>query len=210
MSQQVQPTGLSVEAYVTLEQETGMRYEYHDGEIVAMAGGSYDHTTISGNVFTALTLALRQRKQGNDGTSEPCVAANENRKIYIPSQNRVVYPDAVVVCGKPERPVQVSSAITNPRLIIEVLSKTTEAYDRGDKFRFYRQFNSFQEYLLIHQYRVAAEVWQRQQNTDLWQFRHYEGINQQIILASLGIELNMQTLYENVEDLTALLGGDAF
>lgn len=205
MSQKVQHTGLTIEDYLRLEKDTDMRYEYHKGEVVAMAGGSYDHTTISGNVFTELKLMLRKKKDGNDGVTDLCVAANENRKIYIPEQNRFVYPDALVVCGKPKRPPQDPSAVTNPTLIVEVLSKTTEAYDRGDKFRFYRQLDSFQEYLLIHQYRIAAEVWQRQQNTDLWQFRHYEGIDAQILLASLNIELDMQALYENVEDLPALL-----
>jgi Uma2 family endonuclease len=156
MSLQSQHSGLSIEAYSKLEKDTGTRYEYHDGEVVAMAGGSYDHTTISGNAFAEITIALREKKNPTDTR---CIAANENRKIYIQAFNKFLYPDAVVVIGKPIRPSTGPGAVSNPALIVEVLSKSTEAYDRGDKFRYYRQLESFREYLLIHQDKVAAEVW---------------------------------------------------
>ena len=104
------------------------RYKYHDGEVVAMTGGSYEHTTISGDAFTELMIALRNKK----GSEEPrCVVANENRKICIEALNKFLYPSAVVVCGQPLRPKSEPAAIANPTLIVEVLSKSTEAYDRG-------------------------------------------------------------------------------
>lgn len=202
MSLQSQYSGLSVDAYRKLEEDTETRYEYHDGEVVAMAGGSYDHTTISGNAFAEITIALREKKNPTD---TPCIAANENRKIYIQASNKFLYPDAVVVCGKPMRPENEPSAVSNPTLIVEVLSKSTEAYDRGDKFRYYRQLESFREYLLIHQDKVAVEVWQRQENTDLWRIVHYDELTQEIALSSVQVSISLEALYANVEDLEDLL-----
>ncbi|MGB3587847.1 MAG: Uma2 family endonuclease [Tunicatimonas sp.] len=200
---------LTIAEYLQVEKDTGVRYEYHDGMIQAMAGGSYDHTTISGNIYSELRIKLRSRKNNGDGGSRKCVASSENRKIYIPSKNLFLYPDASVVCGVPERTPQEPGAVTNPTLIAEVLSKSTEGRDPestagGDKFHLYCLLPTFQEYLLIQQYRVAVEVRTKTKDGS-WKITAIEGVGQTIELSSLNISLSIEALYEDTQDLSEFL-----
>ncbi|MEM9833012.1 MAG: Uma2 family endonuclease [Bacteroidota bacterium] len=198
-----QKSYFTIEEYVQLEKDTNVHYEYYDGEVYAMAGGSYDHTTISGNVYSELKAKLRNKK-GNDGDSTKCIASSENRKIYISPKNIFLYPDASVVCGLPRRPPQEPSAVTNPTLIAEVLSKSTEGRDRGDKFHLYCLLPSFSEYLLVQQYRVAVEL--RTKTKDgTWKIEAIEGVGQIIELSSLEIALSIDALYEDTQDLSEFL-----
>ena len=192
-----------------MEKDTGVRYEYHDGVIQAMAGGSYDHTTISGNVYSELRTKLRSRESDGNGGTTRCVASSENRKIYIPPKNYFLYPDASAVCGAPHRPPQEPGAVTSPTLIVEVLSKSTEGKDPestagSDKFHLYCLLPTFQEYLLIQQYRVAVEV--RTKTKDgTWKIEAVEGIGQTVELSSLGISFSVDSLYEDTQDSSEFL-----
>ena len=130
-----QKTGISIEDYIALEQATNTRYEYHDGTIYAMAGGSIEHGLISGNTYGELKFNLREK--GSD-----CKAINNDVKLHVESLNKFLYPDVMVVCGEMERSTKEKNAVVNPSVIIEVLSNSTEAYDRGDKFFAYRQIKA--------------------------------------------------------------------
>ena len=118
---------ISVEDYINIEMASDTKYEYHDGNIFAMAGGTVEHGLISGNTYGEIKFKLRQ----NGST---CKAINNDVKLHIASSNKYLYPDAMVVCGQIERPDQENNAVVNPSVIIEALSKSTESYDRGDKF----------------------------------------------------------------------------
>jgi len=183
-----QPDRLNFDEYIALERSTNIRHEYHDGTVYAMAGGTLAHSMISGNTFGELRTALK-------GKGSDCRPFNSDLKLHIPSLNKFLYPDVMVVCGS----IQSEGAykgISNPSVIIEVLSKSTETYDRGKKFYYYRQIPSLKTYILIHQYAAQVEIFTRV--SDLWKITLIEGINQQIAIDTLDITLNMKDIYEDV------------
>ncbi len=118
-------------------------------------------------------------------------------KLNVESKNSFLYPDAMVVCGGVEKSKTEPNSITNPRVIVEVLSKTTATYDRGDKFFLYRQINSLQEYVLIEQDKPQIEVYKRE--ADLWKITRISGLDQQLYLESLDLKLELEVIYEDVE-----------
>jgi len=149
------------EEYLALEEKAEYKSEYHDGEIVplfreivdgqvvAMAGGSPIHSEISLSIEAELRAALK-------GT--PCKAYNSDLKIRVKKVKRSFYPDVTVVCGEPEYYDENENIITNPTVIVEVLSPSTSGYDRLDKFFFYRQAESLQEYVLVDTQKLYIEV----------------------------------------------------
>jgi Uma2 family endonuclease len=139
--------------YLAYERDSGMKHEYDDGEIVAMAGGSRRHNALASRVSAALESA---RKPG-------CVAFQSDQRIRVLKTGKASYPDASMVCGEiagdPSDPD--SSTITNPALIVEVLSPSTEADDRGDKWQHYQLIPSLQEYVLVSQSHARIERYRR-------------------------------------------------
>ncbi|MEO1627040.1 MAG: Uma2 family endonuclease, partial [Bacteroidota bacterium] len=128
-----------------------------------------------------------------------CKPITSEAKLHIKKENKYVYPDTMVICGEIERAEDNSDAISNPILIVEVLSKSTLEYDKGDKFYFYRQIPSLQEYVLIEQDRHVVEVYFKKDKMELWKISRYDGIDQAIVLQSLGITIRMQDLYFDID-----------
>jgi len=186
----VKNTIFSVAEYIQHEIDTNQKHEYHNGEIFALAGGSIKHALLVGNIYTELRNGLK----GSD-----CKTITSEAKLYIKKGNKYVYPDSMVICGEFEKAEETSEAISNPTLIVEVLSKSTIEYDKGDKFYFYRQTPSLQEYVLIEQDRYVVEVYFKKDKNDLWRISRYEGKDQTIILRSLNIEIKMAELYFDIE-----------
>ena len=180
---------LSIKDYIEVEQATNTRYEYHDGTIYAMAGGSIEHGLISGNTYGELKFSLREK--GSD-----CKAINNDVKLHVESLNKFLYPDVMVVCGEMERSTKEKNAVVNPSVIIEVLSNSTEAYDRGDKFFAYRQIATLREYILIHQYKAQIEIYTRK--NDLWRITRVEGLDESFTISALDISINLKNVYEDV------------
>jgi Uma2 family endonuclease len=183
---------LTVEEYIQHEIETGQKYEYHDGDIYALAGGSLEHALLIGNIYSELRNGLRTKKSD-------CKPITSEAKLYIRNQNKYVYPDSMVICGEVDRAEENKDAVCNPILIVEVLSESTSEYDRGDKFYFYRQIPTLQEYVLIEQNRYVVEVYSKKEKSDLWKISRYEGPEQSIILQSLDIEIKMSHLYFDID-----------
>lgn len=181
----------SIEEYLQLEAESDIRHEYHNGEIFAMAGGTRNHGKLGGNIITRLTLIEENR---------PCTSFNGDVKIRIDSSNKFVYPEASVVCGQVKGSQHDPESITNPILIVEVLSDSTEAYDRGEKFRLYRSLPSFQEYILIDQKRPIVSIY-RKKDDKIWEMEEVVGLDQVVSLRSLDAEIKMSDLYQKVEGL---------
>ena len=182
---------ISIEQYQAIERENDTKYEYHDGTIFAMAGGSFNHGLIGGNFFANLNTKLLQK-------NGPCFPLNSDIKLHIASENRFLYPDGMVICDDVERSKIDKEAVTNPTVIIEVLSKSTESYDRGDKFHFYRQISSFKEYLLISQDKYQVEVFTKNEN-NTWNIQRITGEDAKILISTLGVELEFQAIYRNVK-----------
>ncbi len=183
---------ITVEEYIRMEQETNTKHEYHDGEVFALAGGTINHGLLCGNAYAE----IRNKLSKNDNK---CIPFTSEVKIYIEKRNSYLYPDCMVICGDIEKSKEESNAVTNPVLIVEVLSRSTAEYDRGDKFYFYRQLSSFKEYVLIEQDRYVVDVHYKSKNSDLWRITRYEGLDKKIKLQSINIEITMEELYFRAE-----------
>jgi len=153
----------SPEEYLALEATAKYKSEYIDGEILPMAGGSTNHNRIAGNSYSALNFAFKNQNYQ--------VFISDVR-LWIPESHIYTYPDAMVVAGKPEYFNQRQDTITNPQVIIEVLSKSTQEYDRSSKFRAYRTIPTFQEYLLLDQNKIYVEQFFKT-GAKSWSLREY-------------------------------------
>ena len=162
---------LTIAEYLKLEQENEQRYEYYDGYAYAMAGGTAAHGRISMNISGEVYMALRGR--GN------CEIMNSDAKLYLENKNSYVYPDAMTLCNA-EESEEIKGAFTNPVVIIEVVSESTEAYDRGDKFGMYRGVESLKHYVLIKQDEAKIDVYSKQDveknRLPLWMIQTIEGL----------------------------------
>jgi len=180
---------LTITEYLDIEREHDQRYEYHDGFIYALAGGSINHGVICSNVSGELRDKIRE----NGKNCRPLIA---DVKVHIASSNSYLYPDVMVVCGDIETAEENKESITNPVLIIEVLSESTASYDRGDKFHKYRQIPSLVDYVLIEQTIEQVDIFHREQGGDLWKISTFT--DGEVHLASLDLTLALETLYEGV------------
>ncbi len=179
----------SVEDYRRLEARSSQRHDYRDGEVVSMRGGSATHNKI------ILCLAALLMARLEDDRVE--VFASDLR-LWIPRRNMGTYPDLMVVDGEVAFNGDRTDEILNPTTIVEVLSPSTEAYDRGDKFRHYRSIPSFCEYLLVSQTEPYIEQFCRQTAGE-WQLQTYEGLESAIALHCFDIDLPLEEIYRRVK-----------
>ncbi len=145
-------TGVSPQEYLAFERASESKHEYAHGEIFAMAGSSREHSLLAGNVHGELRSALLER---------PCEVHGPDMRVKIAATGRYVYPDVSVVCGEPLFDDAKGDTLLNPAVIVEVLSDSTEAYDRGDKFAQYRSIPSIGDYVLVSQKEARIEHFQR-------------------------------------------------
>ncbi len=177
----------TAEEYLAWERLQPTKHEFFEGEIFAMAGATLEHNLLVARVVTALTNAL------NDG---PCNACPSDMRVKIPATGLYTYPDAVVFCGQAELEDKSHDTLLNPRVLVEVLSETSEAYDRGKKFEHYRTIPSFTEYLLVAQDQVLIEHFSRQADNS-WVLREVRA-GGTIDLASIGCVLEIDRIYLKV------------
>ena len=138
----VAKTQLSVEDYLAIENDALFKSEFYEGEMFAMAGASHTHNFVKHNLERAI---------GNRLEAGPCRAASSDQRVRIERSGLFTYPDIVILCGKPKFSPRDPLAIINPTAIVEILSPSTEDYDRGTKFKQYRQIPGFREYILVSQ-----------------------------------------------------------
>jgi Uma2 family endonuclease len=178
--------------YLEFEESTPLKHEFHDGEILAMSGGSPEHALITANALRVI---------GNALAGKPCRVYSADLKVAIGAAPDVQYPDGSVVCGPLEfHPADSNRRlVTNPKLIVEVLSPSTEAYDRGEKFRRYRSLPSLQEYVLISQTAPIVETFLRQPDGRFVIAATYSGLEARAELSSLQIEIALSEIFSDVE-----------
>lgn len=179
---------ITPEQYLEAELKAEYRSEYVDGQIYAMAGASRRHVGLVINLTRELSLALMER---------PCEMFITELRLQV-SATRYLYPDVMIVCGEPKFAEADLDTLVNPEVIIEVLSPSTEAYDRGAKFGFYRSLPSLKEYLLISQASQTIEHYTRGAD-GVWNFEAIEGPGTRITLSSLKIELALDRIYLKVK-----------
>nr|MBA2747430.1 Uma2 family endonuclease [Tatlockia sp.] len=160
-----------------------------DGEIVSMTGASINHNQIAGNVYAFLKFMLRKTD------IKPYIG---DLRQWIPQYRQYTYPDVFLIQGQPVFQERRTDTVTNPCLIVEVLSKSTKDYDRTDKFRYYRSIAELQEYILINQYKIEIEHYTKAQENS-WLFRAYEASTDKIVFTSINLEVTLEDIYENVE-----------
>jgi len=175
--------------YLDIERAAAYRSEFFDGEAFAMAGGSPRHSLISANIIRELGNGLKQR---------PCAAYESNLRILVSATGLYTYPDASVIYGPLKFEDQRCDTVLNPTLLVEVLSDSTEAYDRGKKFSHYRQIPSLREYLLVSQEEAKIERFLR--NDDgTWTLTEAAGLEATLPLPSLGIEIGLGEVFDKVD-----------
>lgn len=178
---------LSEQEYLAFERSSPEKHEFADGEIFAMSGGTAEHSAVTLNLLAELRSALAGRG---------CRAFESNMRVHVPATDRYVYPDGTIVCGRAEFTDDTRDTLQNPRVVIEVLSSSTEAYDRGDKFAGYRTIPSFQEYVVASQKEPRIELFTRQSNGS-WNLRIF-GSGERVDLVSLDCAVEVDRVYEGV------------
>lgn len=180
---------VSPEEYLARERVAEYKSEYVNGQILAMAGGSPEHNLVVGNAITTLNNALRER---------PCLVFNSDMKVRVPSSLKFHYPDVTVICDKARFADDEKDALLNPLLLIEVLSPSTAAYDRGKKFQYYQEIPSFREYLLIAQDEPVVERYVKQADGN-WLYTKIAGLENSVELVTLHCHIALRDMYAKVE-----------
>ena len=182
---------LSIDKYLDKERRSSEKHEYYNGKIRKIPALSYNHNKIAANIIVALGQMI-------ESNNLPLEVISSDQKIYIPKLNHILYPDALVVYQKPEFWSGRKDVLTNPILIVEVLSPSTEKYDRNDKFMSYKNIPSFKEYVLVRQ-DIPEVLSMCQIEPRLWKESTAEGVDAKINFASIGIEIALERIYRNVE-----------
>ena len=189
VAQLIKPTKLTPEEYLTIEVVSPDRHEYRNGEMTLMTGGKPNHNDIAGNFYIALKVALRK---------EPYRVFYADQRLWLPDAQIYTYPDVMVL----QKPIELqngrSDTVMNAVAIVEVLSTSTQDYDRGEKFVAYRSMPDFQDYVLVDQTKVYVEHYQKIAS-DQWLLTvHTEGADC-ITLKRCGISIVITDLYEGIE-----------
>ena len=189
ITQASKPHTYTVAEYFKQELTSEIRSEYRNGEIIPMTGGTPNHNDLASNLMVALKLALKRK---------PYRIFIVDQRLWIPKCNLYTYPDIMVL----EKPIELQTGrtdtVVNPCFIAEVLSKSTQDYDRGDKFAAYRTIANFREYLLIDQYRVHIEHY-RKTAANQWLFSEYDDLNLTLSVSIFDFPIKILDIYENIE-----------
>ena len=188
ISQPIKQKKYTRQDYLDFEVTSEERHEYIDGEIRKMVGGTPNHNRIIGNIFLSFKLALKGKKYD--------IFLSEQR-LWIPEKNIYTYPDLMIIQGEIQLQAGQKDTITNPCLITEVLSNSTQSYDRNEKFKFYRSLPSFQEYVLIDQYSPQVEHY-RKTDTNQWLFTEYQGLDSILTLGVGAMTIPLADIYDQV------------
>lgn len=182
------PEGMTETEYLDYERASETKHEYYDGEIFAMSGASRGHNLISGNLMVAFKTQLR---------GKGCEVYPADMRVKIPETGLFTYPDLSVMCGEAQFADDTFDTLLNPVVIVEILSPSTESYDRGKKFQHYREIPSLREYVLVAQDSPRIEYYHRRDDGG-WEFTDAAGLDATLTLASVGVTLALAEVYEQV------------
>lgn len=179
---------LSESEYLSIERKADFKSEFYDGEMFAMSGGTRWHSLISANVGRELGNALKGRG---------CVVFESNMRVKVETTGLYTYPDVSVACEEQRFSDDEMDTLLNPMVLVEVLSESTERYDRGEKFRQYQQIKSLREYMLVSQHAPRVELFVRESGAT-WRLLQAEGLDGKINSPTLGVTLEMREIFANV------------
>ncbi|MBE9207753.1 Uma2 family endonuclease [Nostoc sp. LEGE 06077] len=179
----------SPEEYLELEVDSEEKHEYIDGQIILMAGGTPNHNKLAGNLYAAILYAIKR---------QPYEVYSSDQRLWIPNRRILTYPDVMVVKTPLEFQEGRRDTLVNPVFIAEVLSKSTKSYDRDEKFAAYRTIPSFQEYVLIDQYKMHVEQYCKTENNK-WIFSEYDDADVLLSLAAVPCQVLLGDIYDKVD-----------
>lgn len=180
---------ITVEEYFRICEESEEKFQFFNGEIFAMSGGSMNHSLISANCIKAF---------GNSLSKKPCRVFDSNLRIAIAENDSYTYPDTSVICGEIEFLEDKKDTVANPVVIVEVLSDSTEAFDRGKKFSFYRSIETLKHYILIDQKEVKVEHFFKNEKSQ-WVLEEFSKLEEYLNLNSIKSKIQIKEIYEKVE-----------
>ncbi|MEH1948917.1 MAG: Uma2 family endonuclease [Nostoc sp.] len=178
----------SLEEYLQLEETSESKNEYRDGEIIPMAGGTTNHNEIAGNFYANFKFTMR-------GKNYKIYMVDV--KLWIQRYRIYTYPDVMVIQVEPIYEGTGTTTVTNPIMIVEVLSKSTENHDRTNKFRFYRSIATLKEYIMINQYEYLVEQFNKNAEWQ-WVLTEYESVDAVLSLKSIGFQISFSDIYQGV------------
>jgi Uma2 family endonuclease len=181
----------SPDEYLALEREASTKSEYLNGGIYAMTGGTPQHARIAASVIASMVVQLK---------GKPCSVYSSDLRIASANSQLITYPDVSIVCGAPQFRDARNDVVTNPVVLIEVLSDSTEAYDRGKKFNYYRTIESLRDYILVSQKEPLIDLYSREPNGS-WQIQSIAGLDSdaQVIIPSVNCQFLLSDVYDGVE-----------
>ncbi|MCK9425341.1 MAG: Uma2 family endonuclease [Ignavibacteriaceae bacterium] len=182
-------TFITPEEYLEIERKASFKSEYFNGEMFALAGAKVNHILINGNI---------NRELGNKLKDKPCKVFSNDLRVKISATGLYTYPDLVIACGETKLEDEEMDTLLNPTLIIEILSESTESYDRGKKFEHYRNLESLQEYVLVSQDKPKVEQFLKQQDGK-WLYSEVNGIDSRAQFTSIECEIDLKEVYHKVE-----------
>jgi Uma2 family endonuclease len=177
----------TVEEYIEFEEFSDIRHEFYYGELFPIENTTLNHNRAKRNFLRVL-----------ENTFDPlgCQAFDENVKVEIVRNGRYVYPDILLTCDEDDKKAEY--IVRNPVLIVEVLSKSTSDYDKGDKFKLYKKLPSLKHYLLIDSQQIGAELYSRTSTRSIWTYQSFEELNEIIEIPDLSFSISMAEIYQNI------------
>jgi Uma2 family endonuclease len=175
----------TIEEYLKMERASEVKHEYYKGEIFAMAGASSRHNIVFSNVFGEIFSRLR---------NSSCRPYGSDQRIHIPENTLFTYPDISIICGSIIASDKDEDSATQPIVIIEILSKATRDYDRGGKFKLYRDIPALREYVLVDSENIGVEIF-RINSHGHWELEEYKILQETVILPSIDVSLKMEEIY---------------
>jgi Uma2 family endonuclease len=183
---------ITEEEYLAMEEQSMEKHEYYKGEVFAMSGTKVPHNIIAMNLSRDIATHLR---------GKPCKPFNSDQRIYIEKNGLFTYPDISVVCGKTETRNNDNWNILNPTIIIEILSASTKNYDRGDKFKLYRDIPFLKEYILVDSESISIEAFFINNNNH-WELREYRDIADELWIENIQLSIPLKDVYEGTDLVT--------
>lgn len=182
-------TFITPEEYLEIERKAAFKSEYFNGEMFALAGAKVNHILINSNL---------NRELGNKLKDKPCKVFSNDLRVKISATGLYTYPDLVIACGETKLEDEEMDTLLNPTLIIEILSESTESYDRGKKFEHYRTLESIKEYVLVSQEKPKVEQFLKQPDGK-WLYSEVNGLDSIVQFSSILCEINLNEIYHKVE-----------
>ena len=180
---------ISIDEYLEMENASSEKHEYYQGEIFAISGAKVPHNIIATNLVVALTIKLKGKS---------CRPFNSDQRIHVEANTLFTYPDISIICGDIITRNNDDYNVLNPTVLIEVLSRSTKNYDRGEKFKLYRDITTLKEYILVDSESIHVEIFRLNENNH-WELEEYKDSNGSIHIKAIDESLPVAEIYENVK-----------